>query len=618
MGLTSEQRGAMWRALAQRLQAGESICTNAQFCDVLLDIYRVLTGREASAQVAGQIATMVREVNSKHPETFVKQGVENGISRAFEEGVRRQNWDAERIQTTGARVLRRFAQKDAVRDMLEDVRLRPSQISMVGPLKRVLDDGARDRPRPPAPSLSSPAASSAGSAAARQTPEPQTPTPVAAVTDGGVDAAADEAVAAGDVSAEEARERARQGERRQQELEKTELAKAPSRLDSLLQQGVVTEDEAKTLREVHEVDQRLQRGEITEDEATEIRNSLLNANVRDKLERKIRENVTESVKYLQVFESMKKIDARYYDALRFLIHHKNLVVAVDGADVNMRPAIEGLMEDVELLDDMTDLMERKDQELRMISVRLYPYSAIMSRGVERIATMPIEESFVDDLAELEVDQMSDRLASGAAAERARPAADMRCLISLVDHATKRTRFRKELRLLRIARQLEEFYQGTSDMKEARHQAESFLNRRLRRMFPAMNADEAADLKQRSSEMLEQIEQRILDERKAEVEARRSKAAAAAASSAAASGGDEDDMELSADELAKGVQIGRVEMRVAGSTRRIPTKMMPDPDDPETMVIVMRDPDTQELVPARRRGAKRVVERNRDGYWAEVR
>ena len=50
---------------------------------------------------------------------------------------------------------------------------------------------------------------------------------------------------------------------------------------------------------------------------------------------------------------------------------------------------------------------------------------------------------------------------------------------------------------------------------------------------------------------------------------------------------------------------RIEMCVAGSTRRIPTK-------------IMRDPETQELVPAKRRGAKRVVERNRDGYWAEVR
>ncbi len=60
---------------------------------------------------------------------------------------------------------------------------------------------------------------------------------------------------------------------------------------------------------------------------------------------------------------------------------------------------------------------------------------------------------------------------------------------------------------------------------------------------------------------------------------------------------------------------RIEMCVAGSTRRISTKIMPDP---AIMVIVTRDPETQELVPAKRRGAKRVVERNRDGYWAEVR
>ena len=63
---------------------------------------------------------------------------------------------------------------------------------------------------------------------------------------------------------------------------------------------------------------------------------------------------------------------------------------------------------------------------------------------------------------------------------------------------------------------------------------------------------------------------------------------------------------------------RIEMCVAGRTRRIPTKIMPAPDDPAIMVIVTRAPETQELVPAKRRGAKRVVERNRDGYWAEVR
>ena len=249
------------------------------------------------------------------------------------------------------------------------------------------------------------------------------------------------------------------------------------------------------------------------------------------------------------------------------------------------------MEDVELLDGVTNIMERKDQEVRMISVRLHPYSAIMSRGIERITNMPIEESFIEDLAKLDTLDMSDRLSAPDPLTRVRPAADMRCLISLIDHVTERTRFRKELRLLRIARQLEEFYNNTSDMKEARHQAEGFLNRRLRRLFPDMNPDEAAELKQRSTETMDQIEQRINDERKAEVEAKRAKTEASPV--AKSDGGGDDNMELSEEEIKKGVQIGRAEMRVAGSTRLITTKMMPDSDDPQVMVIVMCDPETQE-------------------------
>ncbi len=359
------------------------------------------------------------------------------------------------------------------------------------------------------------------------------------------------------------------------------------------------------------MDERVTRGEIDEKEATEIRNSILGGSARDKLERKIREAVADSVRYIQVFESMQKIDPKYHDAIGFLIQYKNLVIAADGADVDLSPAIKALMEDVDLIDLMVDVMERKDQELRMLSVRLHPYSAIMSRGLERISNMIIEESFVEDLASLDTDGISERLNSSDQLTRVRPAADMRCLISLVDHVTKKTRFRKELRLLRISKQIEEFYSSTSDVKEARHQAENFLNRRLRRMFPDMSSDEAADLKHRSTEMMDQIEQRVLDDRQAAVKEKEDKAPATAAASSA--GGGNDEMELSEEEI----QIGRVEMRVAGSTRRIPQKLMPDPDDPSVMVICQRDPDTGELVPAKRRGSKRVVERGRDDSWQEA-
>ncbi|MBT6625483.1 MAG: hypothetical protein HOB49_00660, partial [Gemmatimonadetes bacterium] len=435
---------------------------------------------------------------------------------------------------------------------------------------------------------------------------------------GAIDAETQALVESGEVDAAEVKRRAEAQQKRQSELEEREMGKAYSsdRIKSYVDQGVVSEEEGEKLEELGKVDARVKNGEITEEEAAEIRNTLMEKGARDKIERQVREAVADSVRYLQVFESMQKINPQYHDAIGFLIQHKNVVVATDGGSVDFAPAIKGLMEDVDLLDDVLNIMERKDQELRMISVRLHPYSSIMSRGIERIGNMTIEESFVEDLEKLDSEGMSDRLSSPDQMQRVRPAADMRCMISLVDHVSKRTRFRKELRLLRISKQLEEFYQGTSDMKEARHQAEGFLNRRLRRLFPDMNADEAAELKQRSTEMMDQLEQRIIDERKSEVEAKRTKVEEAQAKKPA-EGGD-DDMELSEDEIKSGVQIGRVEMRVAGSSRRIPTKIMPDPDDPEKMCIASRDPDTRDIVPAKRRGAVRYIEKARDGTWREGR
>ena len=174
-------------------------------------------------------------------------------------------------------------------------------------------------------------------------------------------------------------------------------------------------------------------------------------------------------------------------------------------------------------------------------------------------------------------------------------------------------------MLRISESLEQFYPSTSDMKEVRHQAESFLNRRLRRMFPDMSTDETNEIKQRGSDMIDAIEQKIVEERRAEVEAQRQKveeAAQAKRQQAAESNDDEDD--LTDEEKQRGVLIGRVEMRVAGNTRRVPYKIMPDEEEPDRFVIAQRDPDTGELVPQMRRGAKRFVEKYaRDGTWKQV-
>ena len=609
--LPSNLCGELWRRVSDRLRQGDVLLTNEDFRRVLEEMYSEVTGSSPQADTQAAIKTMVETVNRDHPETYLAQGMQNSVNRAFEEGVKRLNWDVKTIQEKGARTFRRFSQQDSIRELLEEANLTPEQLDALDAIRMVVDDIAgpleKDEPKSRMQTPATMEASDDSSPALA--PEVQAPA-------GSLDADAQAAVESGEVDASEAKRRVQQQEKRRGELEEKELAKVPDNLDSYVEQGIVTEDEAAKVRELHAVDEKVKSGEIDEKEATEIRNSILAGSSRDKIERKIKEAVADSVRYIQVFESMQKIDPKYFDALGLLIEHKNLVTAASGSDIDLSPIISALMGDVELIDLTVDIMERKDQEIRMLSVRLHPYNAIMNRGLERIGNMVIEESFIEDLQKLGADDLSERLNSSDQQTRVKPAADIRCMISLVDHVTKQTRFRKELRLLRIAKQLEEFYSSTSDVKEARHQAENFLNRRLRRIFPDLTSDEAAELKQRSTEMMDQIEQRVLDERQSAVSEREAKEAASAAV-ASSSGGGDDEMELSEDEIKKGVQIGRVEMRVAGSTRRIPQKMMPDPDDPAQMVICQRDPETGELAPAMKRGSKRIVERGRDGSWQEA-
>ena len=148
----------MWLALANRLREGEVLYQNSQFEHVLLQIYELVTGQTASDSVHREIEEMVTSVNRDHPETYLAHGVQNGIAKAFEEGVRRQNWDVAKIQSKGARALKRFSQQDTVRDMLEDANLSPSQISVVECVQHVIEQVAprQDQPRtaqPQAPSF---------------------------------------------------------------------------------------------------------------------------------------------------------------------------------------------------------------------------------------------------------------------------------------------------------------------------------------------------------------------------------------------------------------------------------------------------------------------------------
>lgn len=263
--------------------------------------------------------------------------------------------------------------------------------------------------------------------------------------------------------------------------------------------------------------------------------------------------------------------------------------------------------DPDLLARVSAIMDRQDQEIRMISVSLPPYSQVARRENSRIGNLTVDEDFVGQLRETAVEEISDRLNSGDPAVRVRPAADILCLIAIINHLIKPTPWRKEVRLLRIQDTLEQFYRDADNLEDARGQAESFLKRRLRRMFRDLTTDEKALIDERGSMMINTVEQKVLAERRA------AEGAAVALPQSPDESRQEEDA-LSEEEISMGAQIGRVEMRVAGKMRPVPKKIITDPDDPSVNVIARRHPDTGELEPALRRGARRVVEKGRDGIW----
>lgn len=126
--LSRELRTEMWLALSARLGEGEALYSNEQFRVALLECYEQITGQTAPAVVEEEVTAMVETVNREHPETYLAHVVQNGIAKAFEEGVRRQNWDLARIQPQSASTLRRLSQQDAVRDLL---RTRRSSVTVV-------------------------------------------------------------------------------------------------------------------------------------------------------------------------------------------------------------------------------------------------------------------------------------------------------------------------------------------------------------------------------------------------------------------------------------------------------------------------------------------------------
>ena len=380
--------------ILQRLNSGDVLISQEDFQTALEDGYAELAGVEPTEDTRQSLARMVAAVNDAHPDKYLGRGVQNGVNRAFESGVRELRWDLAKIQTHGVSALRAFRRRDSVRNMLQEINVRAMEIDLVSCVKRAITVVEQQQ------QADAPAVNPSQQALPPPPPRPRQPTPQPAKPSAPpppkLRPEFKMVVEKGDVSQADTERRILQQERQHEKLQDSEVEKVPENLPSYVARGLLTEDEATAVTDLHEVDVREKKREIDHQEAEHERDDIMLVEARTQLDKKVRKATEETVKYLEVFEAMKKIHTQYDEALRLLVQHKRMVVAEDDAD-DRSPIVRSLIDNNTLLGSMVDIMERKDPEIRLLDVRLPPYNNISNRGLETIENLTIEEDFMDDL-----------------------------------------------------------------------------------------------------------------------------------------------------------------------------------------------------------------------------
>jgi len=596
----ADLRGELVALIGDRLAAGEPLISHGHFHKAMEESYRVLRGSLPSEAVSARLGEVAREVVGESPEVFAVPGVENWIVRALLGMVRKRGWGITEVQERGPGELRAFLKQEQVRTVLAQLELTPQELNVRNCMRSVANAVAgKEDPKKKR------AAARLAELMGRLKKEGQGEK---------VYSSSLNQLLAGPATQPDEREiaeRTQEQKKGQVVLRAKQMQVLVQNLDAYVKEGRVSAEDAEKLRQLHQVEHALRSGKVDREKGSKIRNSILSGTARDRIEKKMREEVDYVIVYAQVFEGLQRIDPSFDPALRFLIVHKEAVNAEAGTTVDWKPVVDVLIGEYDTMHRVIELMDRQDPEVRMLAARLPPYSYVIRRGQDRVEKLLVAEEFVDDLRQCSKEDIVLRLNAPDRKERAKLAAAMLSVNGLISSLIKPTPFRKQMRLLKINLIVEEFFRAGEDMDEAREKAQEFLRNRLQKLYPDITEEESAEIQECGEEMIAAAEKKVLAEREAEHKEKAEKGGSETVETAEA------DERLSAEEKELGVQFGRVSIRVGGGDRLVPYRIMPDPDDSTQFVLAKRDKELEKLVPVMRRGKKRIVEKNREGVWELV-
>ena len=433
ISLPSDLRVQLWRRIDKRLQRGEVLITTEHFQKAMEREFKKLVLITPTRSIRRQLREMIAAVNDSHPETFLSLGIKNAVTKYFNDAQTRMQGQSLQDQSQALEMVSQMLRDGRIEFFLESigVEIGDKGVSpkIVEAIRKIVD-GQRQLP---AFKDEEKKVRRRGSGLIPVKPREE---------EEKEERSADAEEAYGpEPSAAEDKERDKEEEKDHEELATKEMENAGKYLDSYVKQKLLTEDEAVDLRELYSVNDRLKKGEIDPEEAERIKGEM-DENVRKNLDERLRKAVDYGVLYINVFHSLQRIPKERDAILKFIIRTKRLVMSND-MEVDFNAVAKPLEEDEGLLDSAVLLVERKDQEVRMIAANMPPYRQVAGDN-EAIGNMVIEENFMDDLRSMSDDELSDLLNSEDGHVRVRTAAEIRCLLALIAYVTRESRFHREV------------------------------------------------------------------------------------------------------------------------------------------------------------------------------
>lgn len=171
----------------------------------------------------------------------------------------------------------------------------------------------------------------------------------------------------------------------------------------------------------------------------------------------------------------------------------------DGDADELQLLIKELDRDEQLLENTIRIIERKDQEVRMIAAHLIPYRYAVSLG--KANSWRINESFVDEIRALERDELSRQLNAPNESQRMRLATDISCLVALISQLVSNTPLYVHVLRLHIRKTVERLYSSAGQANAGRQKVNSFLKQRLPRLYPDLTTSDIALINKESEQIM---------------------------------------------------------------------------------------------------------------------